>query len=214
LAPVKERPAVRPYAQLLAERGWVVHNHSVDGGTVRDIERAAALALASHRPTAIVIQVGIVDCAPRPLAFWERELLSHVRPDRLRNRIVAFLHEHRAAIIARRRLIQSTPLPEFTQSLERLAERCLSATSHVAALPIFPATSEVLARNPLLRSEIDKYNDAMRRWSERLRFFEVKETVGETPIESLAATPESVHLNQRGHELVAEALCSWLKGLP
>ena len=204
---------VIPYPALLRERlkpaGWRVEERSSSGATVAEIERTARNTLPRLQPAAVVIQLGIVDCAPRPLRPWERRLLERLQPRRLRDRIVAFLHEHRAPVIRRRGLIQKTDITAFREHFRRLLDDCLPATSAVAILPIFPATGAILARNPRLAAEIDKYNDAMS-MDPRAVTLDSVEVFGAVSIEDLSITPESVHLNQRGHDFIARAAERWL----
>ena len=212
-APPEAAEPVFPYPDLLQERlksaGWRVEQRSASGATVEEIERTARAALPQLCPSAVVIQLGIVDCAPRPLRPLERNLLGHVRPSALRNWFVALIHEHRAAIIGRRRLIQRMEIAPFREHFRRLVDQCLAVASKVSILPIFPATESILARNPRLAAEIGKYNEAMRT-DPRAVALDAEDVFGGVSIEALCAAPESVHLNQRGHDLIARRLECWL----
>jgi lysophospholipase L1-like esterase len=202
------------YPDLLRERlgaaGWGVEHRSSSGAAVDDIGRTARQIAPELHPAAVVIQLGIVDCAPRPLRPSEREFLERIRPRLLRSAIVRFLHEFRATVIRYRGLIQRTEIASFEQHFRQLLEDCLAVTSRVAILPIFPATSSILARNPRLATEIDKYNAVMRS-DPRAVVFAASEVFDGASIEALSVAPESVHLNQRGHELVAACVERWLR---
>lgn len=213
LVPKKENPAVKPYPSLLAERlkDHDVVNASVDGGTAGAILEVALTEVSRLQPSAVVLQAGIVDCTPRPLKPRERALLAEVRPGALRNWSVALIHQYRAEIIGLRGLIQSTPLAAFESDYRRLTEACRTGATRVAALAIFPPTSAVLRRNPSLPGEIASYNDAIRRSSRDVRVFETSELFGSTPIDALCVSPESVHLNQEGHSLIAGVLHAWIE---
>jgi len=209
----RENP-VTCYPDLLRERleteGWRVEHRSSSGATVDDIERTARQIVPELRPAAVVIQLGIVDCAPRPLRPWERDLLGRIRPRLLHAVVVRFLHEYRAEVIRYRGLIQRTDIVAFREHFRQLLDHCLAVTNRIAILPIFPATSSILARNPRLAAEIGKYNEAMRS-DPRAVMFDVGEIFGKASIETLSVTPESVHLNQGGHELMAACLEKWLR---
>lgn len=207
----REDPRIKPYPALLQQHlgpGWTVLQRSVGGGTIADVEPAALAALEAEDPHAAIVQVGIVDCAPRPLKPWEREWLARVHPIWLQRRIVQFIHDHRAEILQRRRLIQLTPLATFRQSYRRILDACYRRGCVVAVLPIFDGTTEVVRRNPLLPGEIRRYNEAMD--DPRPRFFRASELFGAHGPDELAVGPDSVHLNQRGHDLIAQSLASWL----
>ena len=177
---------------------------------MEDIGRTARQIAPELRPAAVVIQLGIVDCAPRPLRPSERDFLERIRPRLLRTAIVRFLHEYRATVIRYRGLIQRTDIVSFKEHFRRLLEDCLAVTNRVGILPIFPATESILARNPRLAAEIDKYNEAMRS-DPRAVMFDASEVFDGAPIEALSVAPESVHLNQRGHELMASQVERWLR---
>lgn len=208
----KDHP-VTCYPDLLRERlaagGIRVEHRSSSGATVEDIERAAREVVPALRPAAVVIQTGIVDCAPRPLRDSERESLERLRPRLLRTAIVRFLHEYRGSVIRYRGLVQRMDIVSFKQHFGQLLEACLAVTSRVAILPIFPATRSILARNPRLAAEIDKYNEVMRS-DLRASMFDAGEIFDGASIETLSVGPESVHLNQRGHDSIAAAVERWL----
>jgi lysophospholipase L1-like esterase len=195
--------------ERLVERGWRVEHHSSSGATVADIERTAREIAPALRPAAVVIQTGIVDCAPRPLRDSEREFLERLRPRLLRTAVVRFLHKFRATIIRHRGLIQRLEIVSYREHFGKLLDACLRSTSRVVILPIFPATESILARNPRLATEIDKYNEVMRS-DPRAQMFDAGELFGGASIESLSVTSESVHLNQRGHDLIAAGIEKWL----
>jgi lysophospholipase L1-like esterase len=211
--PPREDPAVRPYATLLGERlapDWQVLLRAVDGGRVQDVAREAKRCLETERPDACVIQVGIVDCAPRPLSERERTWLGRVPVAALQRKLIRLLHVHRARVIAARRLIQWTPLPEFRAAFQDLADACCAAGQPLAVLEILPGTRAVVARNPKLAAQIDAYNAAMRAAAPVARFLDAEEQLGGAPVDELAVGPESVHLNQQGHQRIARALEGWL----
>lgn len=209
----KDKPVIC-YPDLLRKRLedalWRVEHRSSSGATVEDVERTARQIVPELRPAAVVIQVGIVDCAPRPLRPSERDALERIRPRLFRTAIVRFLHEYRAVIIRHRGLIQRMDIVSFKEQFRRLLEDCLAVTGRIAILPIFPATRSILARNPRVAAEIDKYNEVMRS-DPRAVMFDADEVFAGASIEALSVTPESVHLNQRGHELAAACIERWLR---
>lgn len=213
LPPPEARGSVVPYPDLLEQRlaplGWRTRRECASGATVDEIERTARALLPELHPSAVIIQLGIVDCAPRPLHPWERGLLGRLWPSSLRDWVVDVIHRHRAWIIEHRGLIQRTALAKFREHFGQLVSSCLASTESVAILPIFPATESILARNPRLAVEIGKYNEAMRT-NPRALAFDAKDLFGASPIESLFVAPESVHLNQHGHDLLARRLETWL----
>ena len=193
----------------LAPMAWRTETRIVSGATVGDIEKTASAFLPILAPDAVVIQLGIVDCTPRPLRESERIRLSTLRPVVLQNLVISLIHRYRAEIIGRRALIQKTPIEPFTQLFHRLAAHSRSVAEHVVALPIFPATASILRRNPRLAVEIDKYNSAMG-MEPGIKMPKTDEVLGGFSPDDICAAPESVHLNQQGHDLVARYVEAWL----
>src|SRR5437899_4371430 len=67
--------AVVPYPELVtgvARDSWRLHALIRSGATVEEIEPDATALMATHQLAAVVLQVGINECAPRPLSASQR----------------------------------------------------------------------------------------------------------------------------------------------
>lgn len=209
--PPPELPGIPGYPErlerLLAGR-WRMERIIEQGRTLDEFVPRALRALREWRPDALVLQVGHVDCAPRPLTRRERNLLSLVRPARLQARIIRFIHDHRPAIIRWRGLKQFTPLPRFQASLMELLDATAQAECGVVILPITHVTARAEVREPFYNREIDRYNVVLRSGGLRpgVLFIEPGDLFAGLAPEDYAAAPESVHWNDAGHERVARRL--------
>jgi lysophospholipase L1-like esterase len=212
--PVKEDKTVVPYPDLLQQRltpsGGEVLPCILDGGTVLDLERIAGDIIPTSRPRAVILQTGIVDCALRPLSPRERQWLSELRPSLLRALVIRFIHQFRTEIIRIRGPIQFMPLPEYLASFKRLIDTCSRFDCQMGILPIFPVTERIERRSPSLTQEIEKYNRGMQGCDARPHYFQVSDFFGHRRIDEFMVTPDSVHFNQLGHQLIAERLFQWL----
>lgn len=205
-------PSVRPWPDLLRERlapRVAVRQCSVGGAPITEIVAALMADAAQNPHDAVVLQAGIVDCAPRPLRPSERALLGRIPGEWLRRRLIALVHDHRARIIGWRSLVQTTPLPQFAAAAQRVAAACSGRP--LAVLPILPVTDAISRRNPRLGGEIDAYNAALRAAAPAARHFRAPEIFGALRPEDIAIAPESVHLNERGHACVADAVEGWAR---
>jgi lysophospholipase L1-like esterase len=212
--PVKEDKNVVPYPDLLQAQlsplGWDVLFHAVDGGTIIQIEAVARQVIETESPQVVILQAGIVDCAFRPLSPKERAWLSNLRPSFLRATVIRFIHHFRAEIIRMRGIIQFTPLLEYLGSFKRILEACYQYNCSVGVLPVFPVSQSIAQRNRLLPQEIEKYNQGMQACDPRPHYFQAPDFFDHRSIDDLMVSPESVHFNQLGHQLIAERLLVWM----
>lgn len=215
--PVKEDETIIPYPALLQARlsqmPWEVLPRVVDGGTIFAIEAVARRTFETEVPRVVILQAGIVDCALRPLSPKERDWLSNLRPSLLRAGVIRFIHHFRAEIIRMRGVIQLTPLPEYLEGFKQMLEIFGQHNCRIGVLPIFPVTRSIARRSPLLPLEIERYNQGMQMCDPRPHYFLAEDFFGDRSIEEVLVSPESVHFNQLGHQLIADRLFTWMSPL-
>jgi len=191
-----------PY--YLSQKGnvWLI---SHTGATVS--EYVATLAelsklMADSFFDVAVIQLGLSDCAPRPLAIWWRDILSKLRPVGLRRTIIRGLHRHRPFIQKHIGYFQRTPYDVFKKDFDTLL-RLVSSLSRSSIVVLMPPIKDSLEEHsPGLRKEIDRYNTLM------------KELAGLCCIdqtEELEALPEVYltndgHLTKEGNNIILEKI--------
>src|SRR5438876_3169138 len=132
------QPGVAPYPERLATLArdrWQIATIIRSGGTIEEME-PDVLAALDTRPDALVVQVGINECAPRPLGPAGRARLGTLEPQWLRDRIIGVLHRWRPQIIRLRPLAQFTTLDRFAVSVSRIARAARAAGVRVLLLPI------------------------------------------------------------------------------
>src|SRR5262245_25331831 len=95
--------------------GTIIHA----GRTIEEMAPDMLEALRTPR-AASAMQVGINECAPRPLGPNGRARLANLKPVWLRGRIISALHRWRPRIIRFRPLAQRTTLDRFAESLTRI----------------------------------------------------------------------------------------------
>jgi len=206
-------PGVPAFPERLAARAdgrWRLDTIVTSGATIEQME-ADVLAALARLPQRLVLQVGINECAPRPLNWPERERLGRVRPAALRMLIVRFIHLLRPAIIRTRRLQQFTPLPRFVASVRRVVSAAASSGIPVLVLPITEVTPVAEVRTPFTNREIRRYNEGLAQLAApSVRVSTQREVFGEADAAQLCVTPESVHLGADAHERLAEFIAAWL----
>ncbi len=205
-------PGILPYPdRLAASLGAAARLTTIirSGATIDEIEPAIAEALAA-RPDAVILQVGINECAPRPLGPRGRRRLGTLRPLWARRLIIRALHLWRPQIIRVRPLAQLTPLDCFAASIARVVDGVRRAGSRLLILPITEVTPVAERRTPFTNREVGRYNSVLRAAaSDRVRWVEVAELLpGLTPAD-YCHTPDTVHWSPAAHERVAQFLDEW-----
>jgi hypothetical protein len=201
--PQRLRMAVGPEWQVAT----IVHS----GKTVEEMEPEILEALGKG-PSAIVLQVGINECAPRPLGPSGRRRLGALRPVWLRTAIIGAIHRWRPHIIRLRPLAQFTPLDRFAASVGRIVEAARPFGVRMLILPITAVTPAAEARTPFTNREVARYNDALRAVAGQTGTWVDTATLLPTltPID-YCHEPETVHWSAAAHARVAEFIVAWLR---
>ncbi len=202
-----------PYL-LDVHAGASVHvvNRSVRGGTSDRLQSEGgggdnaascfppgADCLEAYAPSVAIVQLGIVDCAPRLIAKGsiESRLLHHM-PSSLRIRYLSHIKKHRRRSADR----AYVPLNRFRRNFEAYAERSGALGARAVLLEIAPLGSTYRAANP-------EADDARRRYNEELQAVAAKHTHCRVVAPFDAAGVEECvledgyHLNPEGHLRIA-----------
>ena len=109
--------------------------HTEGGGGGRDDYPRGADCLESFSPDVSVIQLGIVDCAPRLIAqgSFESRLVQRL-PKRLRDAYLAFIKRHRRRSVDR----AYVPLERFRGNVAAYMERCRRMGTRLVLVEIAP----------------------------------------------------------------------------
>ena len=107
----------------------------------------------SYNPEIIILQVGIVDCYSRALNKIELQILTRIPIIRT---LTKYIVKKFYSIIVKKRNIAYVKEDEFKRNLTRL----LSSFEGVKwlVIPIAPANSSYIIKNPLIRQRIESYN--------------------------------------------------------
>lgn len=204
------------YAELLRQAGKsfgensevVVFNRSQGGARINDLFGRFTQDLtyiSDDKNKILIIQCGIVDCAPRPLPWSLRRLIGML-PTKLRGNIIGFLHEHRAAI-------QKFVSFRFTapEQFQKVLGRWLLAAKDfkkIYIINIFPTTQAVGRHSPGLEESIKIFNRIIDQTVKNsgldhcvlIDVFGAAEKTGNPGINFVAE--DGHHLTAKGHELI------------
>ena len=209
-------PGILSYPERLAAQvpEWRQIAVIESGATVEELASAAVEAIRTANPRAVVLQVGINECAPRPLGPRQRRWVGRVRPLRLRGVIVAALHRWRPQIIRLRPLAQNLPPDRFDTALGRFISVARSVGAAVLLLPIPEVHPVAERRTPFTNREIRRYTALL----DRHVGDEVSRVDVATLFESIdpavyCIRPDSVHWSAFAHERAARYIAEWLSSL-
>lgn len=213
------------YAELFAEvlrgRGWDVrlYNRSIGGGSIRDIgdQLASDTTYFGDREAGVlVLQSGIVDCAPRPIPHSVRTVIEHA-PAPVRTRVVRFLHDHRAHILGAGIVFRRTPPAQFERRFASTLEAAKRSARAVFVMNIAPTTPEMDAHSPGLSASIERYNELIARVASgagtEVVHIDVHRAITDRSIEECVNPHDGHHITPAGHALYAELLAAGSLGL-
>ena len=160
--------------------------------------------LKQFLPDMIILQVGIVDCAPRALTKTQMAVISRMG---FAGKVLhKFITKHYAAITSRRN-ITYTSQERFHQNLRYLRDEF--ANIPVFAIAIGRPNEGYVRKSPKIAQRTTQYNEI------------IKSTFGTTfidPYENLSINTlnniymtDFHHLNQLGHEIVASKVVEKLR---
>jgi hypothetical protein len=189
------------------------------GGRARTVDTLLGADFREHvylkRPQVLVLQVGIVDCAPRVLSRREKRLLNQpFVPAPLRRAVIRWRASRRGEITARNPLSRVYTRPRaFSAHLDRFRHRLgqLDWKIHLIVLPIVSNPLFMEKKSPGHTANVALYNrllesfarDAAALWFEPAQLFP----------ENIAARSfcaDGYHLNVSGSQRLAAVLAEHL----
>jgi lysophospholipase L1-like esterase len=156
--------------------------------------------LEFYGPDLVVLQLGIVDCAPRVLHRRTAAVVYRL-PFGLGTRLTSWLERRRGRKVTN----CFVPLPEFERNLRHYLDRAASAGAIVIAIAVLPASRPLVAKNPAVAAQIDRYNAVLDRLAAQVPHLRVLHA-----LKGLASIDEcfvdGYHLNEQGARRIAAGL--------
>jgi acyl-CoA thioesterase-1 len=168
------------------------------------------------RPTHIVVQVGVVDCAPRIFSRRvHRYLNGRWVPSAVRHAVIRYRSARRARIIARDPLRRVYTKPDrFAAVFEEFGRRLagLSWPIRVYVMPILFDESTLEARSPGFGRNVTAYNEILAGFTTRHGGAWIAPDGLLGPHRKTAFCSDGIHLSPAGNATLARAVCSRLLG--
>jgi lysophospholipase L1-like esterase len=165
------------------------------------------------QPDAIVVQVGITDCAPRIFSRAETRLLnSRLVPGALRKRIIAQRAEHRSELTARAPLAKVYTSPETFAAHLRIFVGKVRGNAWPLAVYVLPIVAHAAyceAKSPGHTANLRQYNELLAVAAAELGH-PLVDLPGVGPDDADAYCSDGYHLSVLGNQRVAETLAALL----
>lgn len=144
----------------------------------------------------VIIQLGVVDCAPRRFKRWEMQLIYKL-PGQFQKKIIAFLKKKKH---------QSTEKcyvkpPQFKKNIETFIK---TIKKPVIYIQVLPATGKLLKSNPDISGAITKYNSIIEQLSGKMDSL-TTEAIALKDVQDLTLE-DDYHLNRKGHQYIARKI--------
>jgi lysophospholipase L1-like esterase len=160
----------------------------------------------------LIIQIGIVDCAPRPIPRWLKKTIG-IFPGRVQRPIIDFLHNNRRRIQGSGFVFRETPPKRFAAEYRRLLQRAARECRHVYVINMPPTTAEMDAHSPGFAGAILRYNDILGGLVRELaapnvHLIDVYRAVTERQdgLVTFVNQRDGHHITHAGHDLYAELI--------
>lgn len=111
------------------------------------------------RGDVLIIHLGIVDCAPRPVSLKTRNRISKL-PEFIRKHIISYIHNNRAKLLTNGGH-RVTPLNSFNAIYNKIVEIGLQQYNKIFLINICPTLPETELHSPGLSASINMYNSVI-----------------------------------------------------
>lgn len=164
-----------------------------------------------------MLQVGIVDCAPRVFSRWEQIIIRKLGP--LNKPIVDYAHSHRRRIITIMPPKVYVKYEKFVLIANKLRSSILDHAKVLLVINIAPTIPDTTYRSPGLEQNINQYNQVLASICDgtRVRLVDIHSEIKQKGVDRMILE-DGIHLSKSGNELLADKLSeellntiSWLE---
>lgn len=187
-----------------------------EGGRTTDcllLERAATgmNCLSLYCPDVVIVQLGIVDCAPRLFPPNSRlEKLLRRTPDVISKHVVGWVKKNRG----RKAEYAYVPPAKFQSNLEKYFAKCAEVgVKLVVVVAIAHPDERMILKTPTIISTIEKYNATFQYMEKTYEFVHVVNPLGSDVCNALLYEEDGYHFNATAHDLVFASLEKAIGGM-
>jgi acyl-CoA thioesterase I len=186
-----------------------VLNHGRRANTIRQLDTPNSFFddVSGWEPDIVILQVGIVDCAPRLFSRTEHFLVSQIRPAAFRDRFIQFVGHHRRFILQHMPQKVYVPLDEFSRRYTHVRDQILQQGIKVLLVNICPTNTESAFRSPGLSENIVIYNRVISEAAsaQGCALVDIHKELKERNPDNFILN-DGIHINQAGHLILADTI--------
>ncbi|QCK15921.1 SGNH/GDSL hydrolase family protein [Mangrovivirga cuniculi] len=173
----------------LLKEVFLVHQVSIGGGTIGDLLRQVSYH-KMFKPDIVIIQSGIVDCAPRSLKHFELDLIKRI--PFISNVLLKLIKKNSKSLRKIRKTSYTSP-EDFKEKNGRI--KMSLKDSNIYALSILPASEKYEKKVPGITQSIAKYNSILKEL-----YLDKFIDLNDIPREFIMS--DSIHLNSKGQRYI------------
>ena len=192
-----------------------LYNRSQGGASIRKLFQEYQMdSIYFGKPGGdiLVLQLGIVDCAPRPIPTWVKFLIGRL-PSPLRTPIVKFLHRFRPNLLRMGCKWRSTSRSAFSRLFQKWLQRAANDFARIYVVSVMPTTPEIEARSPGLGESAVSCNQdieaaILSSGAANIHFIDAHRIAAENPdeVSRFVDASDGHHLTAEGHRLLSGLL--------
>ncbi len=149
---------------------WLKNNFIIDYIEVKDRAKGASTIteiLKKYEHDAgyydlpgdiVIFQVGIVDCAPRPINDTRRNRIDRL-PNWIKKIAIKYLHNNRSKIIQNGKFYVKTDKELFKITIKKILTKAIIDYTNVYVINICPTNKKTEIHSPGFTKNINEYND-------------------------------------------------------
>jgi len=194
-----------------------LYNRSSGGGMIKSLWTDYQRDSTYFRPDKgdiLIIQCGIVDCAPRPIPSFLGKVVLRL-PEIMQNAVRRFLHRYRPYILHSGFSWRQIVPEEFESNLIKWFTVASKDFQRVYVLNIAPTNESIEAHSPGLTSSIELYNKLIVNSIElvgeaNIHLIDVYKAICDSneKLTKFINNQDGHHITQDGHELYARMIAS------
>ncbi|MGV8879143.1 MAG: SGNH/GDSL hydrolase family protein [Sphingobacteriaceae bacterium] len=177
-----------------------VHNFAKGFSTSEYLKKLGFLKVFKN--DVLVVQIGVVDCAPRLLSKLENKVIARF-PLFLAKRIIQYLKKNRIQSEHRSYVMPS----KFELNILNFFNRY--PNTNIIYIKILPASAKFISSNPYIGVAINKYNSIIDVCASKYKNVHLIE-LNDLNIEDYTLE-DGYHLNKEGHLLISNLISSYIK---
>lgn len=198
------------YAYLIQKSGYevILRSDYSNDTQVQASHDNLTVDVEYFRPNAVVIQLGIVDCAPRLFSKREAAMINHL-PKFLRSGIIAFLSKHRFAFTKQNPKVY-VGIDDFRTNMQHIINFTREHDAVPVIVNIARPPAALVERSYGILDNVKAYNIVLRDLAEAngCDLVDLYSTVEENPDRLL---DDGIHLGKEGHVALASAILAVLR---